>query len=209
MPSINIIAPRRAEKLRRERNLKNIVYAIIGEIAIVMLVIGFLVLRLAALTARTAELDGQIVKLQPKVTQIQKLQQETERLMPKVITLAGAKTDTLFWYNNISAIASCLPQSTWLTSLATGLPPLGTSETPGSIAGSDPTLSIMGVATSHSDVGAAMLAMNQQPGLDHIDLGFDQAQKLGTTDTVTFAMTIHLKPEPAAAGGGDADGKKS
>jgi len=209
MPSINMIASRRADKLRRENNLRNTVYAIIAEIGVVVLVLSFLSIRLAAITAHISELDGQIVKLQPTVTQIQKLQTETARLMPKVLTLDGAKKDTLFWYNNIFAVANSLPAKTWLTAMSSAIPPAGTTPVPGSGAGTDPTLNVTGIATSHAAVGDTMLRMNQQPGLDHVDLAFDQAQKLGKIDTVAFQMTIHLKPEAGPPVMGGTDVKKS
>lgn len=208
MPSINMIAGRRAEKIRREKNLKNIVYAILAESGAVMLCLGVLTIRLGAVTAEIAELNGKMQTLQPKVNQIQKLQQETAKLMPKVQTLDGAKQDTLFWYDSIYAVAGSLPPKTWLTNLATS-GATADKVAPGQVSGTDPTINISGVATSHATVGDAMLRMNQAPELDHVDLAFDQAQKVGTIDTVAFQMVIHLKPEPAPAGQGGSSVTKS
>jgi Tfp pilus assembly protein PilN len=204
-----MIANRRAEKIRRENNLRNTVYAILAETGVVILCLGVLTIRLGSINAQIAELDGKIQSLQPKVNEIQKLQQETARLMPKVQTLDGAKQDTLFWYNSIFAVSNSLPPKTWLTNLATTGAGADATVTPGQVSGSDPTINISGVATSHATVGETMLKMNQAPELDHVDLAFDQAQKVGKVDTVAFQMTIHLKPEPAPAGQGGANVKKS
>jgi Tfp pilus assembly protein PilN len=200
MPSINMIAARRAEKRRRENNLKNIAYAIIVEIGIVLLCLSYLSIRYAAITARISELNGQIQKLQPKVSKIQKLQNLTARLMPKVQTLDGAKSDTLFWYGNITSISRCLPNKTWLTSMGTQPPVMGTVISPGAVSGPDPIISIAGVATSHSSVGEIMMRMNTLPNLDHVELTSDQMQKAGKNDVVNFQMTIHLKPQPGLGG---------
>lgn len=200
MPSINMIATRRAEKRRRENNLKNIVYAIIAEIGVVVLCLSYLSIRCAATTARISELNSKIQKLQPKVSQIQKLQNETARLMPKVLTLDGAKSDTLFWYKNITTVSTCLPEKTWLTSMGTPPQAAGTSATPGSSSGNDPTLTLAGVAMSHASVGETMLRMNAQPSLDHVELTSDQMQKTGGVDTVCFQMTVHLKPQSGVGG---------
>lgn len=208
MPSINMIATRRAEKIRRENNLRNTVYAILAETGIVVLTLGILTIRYGAIDAQIAELNSKIQNLQPKVNQIQKLQQETARLMPKVQTLDGAKQDTLFWYNSVCAVATSLPPKTWLTSLATKGADPNTPGTPGQVSGTDPTIQVSGVAMSHSTVGDTMLRMNQAPQLDHVDLAYDQSQKVGVQDTVAFQMTIHLKPEAAPAQGG-ANVKKS
>ena len=51
-----------------------------------------------------------------------------------------------------------------------------------------------------------MLRMNQAQSLDHVDLAFVQAQKLGATDAVSFQMTVHLKPEAGTATTPDAKG---
>ena len=71
--------------------------------------------------------------------------------------------------------------------------------TPGAAGGDDPTLNISGIAMSQSVVGETMLRMNQSPSLDHVELAFVQQQKIGSMDAVGFQMTVHLKPEAAAA----------
>jgi len=204
-----MIASRRADKIRRENNLRNTVYAILAESGVVLLALGFLTIRLGAISAQVAVLNGKIQTLQPKVNQIQKLQQETARLMPKVQTLDGAKRDTLFWYNGIFAVSNSLPPKTRLTGLSpTGAGPADVAVIPGQVSGKDPTIQVNGIATSHATVGDAMLKMNGAPQLDHVDLAFDQTQKVGKQDTVAFQMTIHLKPEEDP-GKGAADVKKS
>ena len=120
MPSINMIAARRAEKRRQEQNIRKLVYGIIAEIGVVVAATGALGTTFVRLNNQSADLSGQIRKLQPKVNEIQKLQQDAGRLQPKVETLDGAKADTLFWYSNLYAITNSLPPKTWLTSLGTG-----------------------------------------------------------------------------------------
>jgi Tfp pilus assembly protein PilN len=208
MPSINMIASRRADKVRRENNLRRTFYAIVGEVGVVLLCLSFLSVRLGAIAAEDAELNGKIQSLQPTVSQIQMLQNETARLMPKVQTLDGAKTDTLFWYNSIYAVTNSLPAKTWLTSLGTSAGP-GAGTAPGAMTGTDPTLNITGIATSHADVGQTMLRMDQAPGMDHVDLAFDQEQKTGQADSVAFQMTVHLKPEPGVSPPGGPSAAKS
>ena len=53
------------------------------------------------------------------------------------------------------------------------------------------------MALNQATVGTAILTMNQSPGLDHVDLASVQQQKTGKVDTVSFQMTVHLKPEAA------------
>ncbi len=207
MPSINMITLRRAEKRRREQNARKLLYAIAGEVGAVVLLASVLTARILVTQSHINDLSGQLLKLKPQVAQIQALQAQTAALQPKVDTLDGAKADTLFWYNNFYAVTASLPPKTWLTSLGTGTSAAGAGAAPGAAAGTDPTLSIAGVAMTQAAVGQSMLQMNNSPGLDHVDLSFVQAQKIGAVDAVSFQMTVHLKPQPAAAAPAGKDGK--
>lgn len=208
MPSINMIASRRTEKRRQEQNIRKLIYGISAEVGCVILAISVLMIKQVALHGQVVDLSAQIQNLQPKVNKIQLLQNEITALQPKVKTLDGAKADTLFWYSNLYAITSSLPDKTWLTSL--GVTGGVTGSAPGSAAGADPTVSLSGLTLNETLVGEAMMRMNQSPGTDHVDLAFVQQQKTGAANTVSFQMTAHLKPEPSAAPkGGSSNVQKS
>lgn len=196
MPSINMIAARREEKRRGERNLRKLLYGIAGESGAVALLAVVLVGRIVVMQGQVGDLNDKVAKLQPRVTLIQQLQNQTAALVPKVQTLDGAKADTLFWYGGFYAVTTSLPAQTWLTALGTGTAAGGAAApTPGASSGEDPTLNISGVAMSQAAVGEAMLKMNQSQALDHVDLAFVQQQKIGDVDAVGFQMTVHLRPE--------------
>lgn len=196
MPSINMIAVRREEKRRREQNIRKLLYAILGEIGLVVAVAFVMTARILVTQSEINRLTDRVNALQPSVTKIQQLQSQTASLMPKVETLDGAKADTLFWYKNLYAVTASLPPKTWLTTLGTGGSGAGQgTATPGAASGSDPTLNLAGIAMNQAIVGETMLRMNQSPSLDHVDLAFVQQQKLGQADAVAFQMTVHLKPE--------------
>ncbi len=201
MPSINMIALRREEKRRQEKNARKLLYSIAGEIGLVTAVAFVMTARIFVTQGHINDLSNQLAKLKPQVAQIQALQAQTALLQPKVDTLDGAKADTLFWYNNFYAVTDSLPPMTWLTSLGTGSGASGAAPTttPGSTSGTDPILNVSGVALSEATVGQSMLRMNQSPRLDHVDLSFVQSQKIGKMDAVSFQMTVHLKPEAGAA----------
>ena len=216
MPSINMIALRREQKRHQEQNARKLLYSIAGEVGVVAAVAFVMTARILVTQHHISDLSDQLAKLKPQVAQIQNLQAETVALQPKVDTLDGAKADTLFWYNNFYAVTASLPPKTWLTSLGTGSAAASTDGAPGNAAGTDPTLSLSGVAMSEATVGDSMLRMNQSPMLDHVDLSFVQAQKIGAANAVSFQMTVHLKPEAApvkdntlADAQGDGNGTKS
>jgi Tfp pilus assembly protein PilN len=199
MPSINMIALRRQEKRHQGQNARKLLYSIAGEVGIIVAVAFVMTARIVVTQNHINDLADQLAKLKPQVAQIQALQTQTVALQPKVDTLDGAKTDTLFWYDNFYAVTDSLPPKTWLTSLGTTSGGAPVTATPGSNCGTDPTLNLAGVAMSEAMVGQSMLRMNQSPKLDHVDLSFVQSQKIGKTDAVSFQMTVHLKPEAAPA----------
>jgi Tfp pilus assembly protein PilN len=199
MPSINMIALRRGEKRHQEENARKLLYSIAGEVGLVVVVAFVMTTRILVTQNHLNDLSDQLNKLKPQVAQIQALQTQTAALQPKVDTLDGAKADTLFWYNNFYAVTASLPPKTWLTALGTGTSGTAVGAAPGNASGDDPTLNLAGIAMSEATVGESMLRMNQSPMLDHVDLSFVQAQKLGTANAVSFQMTVHLKPEAAPA----------
>ncbi len=198
MPSINMIAQRREEKRHQEQNARKLLYSIAGEVGVVVAVAFVLTARILVTENHIGDLSDQLAKLKPQVAQIQALQAQTAALQPKVDTLDGAKADTLFWYDNFYAVTASLPAKTWLTSLGSASA-AATAAAPGTAGGDDPTLNISGVALSEANVGESMLRMNQSPRLDHVELSFVQAQKIGTTNAVSFQMTVHLKPQTPPA----------
>jgi len=200
MPSINMIAVRREAKRRQELNIRKLLYGIGGEIALVALVTTVMTARILVTQGQINDLSERLTKLQPQVVRIQDLQNQTAALVPKVETLDGAKSDTLFWYKSFGAVTDSLASKAWLTSMATGSGTAGAAEAaaPGAASGEDPILSVSGMAMSQAEVGETMLHMNQSPALDHVDLSYVQQQKVGDADAVAFQMTVHLKPEAGA-----------
>lgn len=204
MPSINMIAVRRADKRHQEQNIRKLLYGIVGEVGLITAAALVIFTRILVTQGHNNDLNDQLHKLQPRVAEIQALETQTAAMQPKVATLAGAKADTLFWYSSLGAVTDSLPTQTWLTSLGTST--AAATATPGAYAGTDPTLSISGVAMSQAMVGETMLRMNTAPALDHVDLAFVTQQKIGLANAVSFQMTVHLKPEAAALAPADPKG---
>jgi Tfp pilus assembly protein PilN len=199
MPSVNLIASRRVEKRRQRQNIRKLTYVTMAELGLVVLAISFMSLRLVSVNGHVADLNDQIRKLEPTVSEIASLQTETTHMLPKVTVLDNAKADTLFWYKNMITLTDSLPPKTWLTSVTTG----GTAAAAGgapvagavATAADPPTFNITGVAIDQASVGEAMLRINSAATMDHADLSFVQQQKIGTVDTTAFQMTVHVKPE--------------
>lgn len=198
MPSINMIAARRAEKRRQERNTQKLIYGIVAELGVILLVTSFMVGRLVTTHNHVQDLNDQIKSLQTKVDEIQNLQSSTSALQPKVNALTQARTNTLYWYTAVQNVASSLPADTWLTSLGTNGTP-----TPGDGSGAAPaSLNVQGMATTQFTVGETMLKMNTYPTIDQVLLNNVAQSSFGTSPTVTFALIVQLKPAATAPAGG-------
>lgn len=203
MPSINMIAARRAEKRRQEQNTRKLIYGILTEFGIVLIVVSVMVSRIVATYNHIADLDDQIKSLQTKVDEIKHLQTATNALQPKVVALRDAKTSTLYWYTAVGNIASSLPQDAWLSNLA------ATGNPKGSDPGTQAKLNLSGVAQSQFAVGSTMLRMNTFPSIDQVSLNNVTQNTDPANPGVSFQLVVQLKPLPSAPTNGGSDVQKS
>src|SRR5664279_584907 len=115
MPSVNMISPRRAEKMRLERDMRRLVIVIIAELVIAAGLGGWVCTKLWTTNGRIADLNVQLTKLQPIVKEIEHYQRATARLDPKLKLLGHAKEGTMRWFNTLDKLSASLPESTYLT----------------------------------------------------------------------------------------------
>ena len=194
MPSINMIASRRAEKRRVEANTQKLVYGILAEFGVFLILTSVMVGRLVTTHNHGADLDDRIKSLQAKVDEIKHLQDATSALAPKVQALDEAKSDTLYWYTSFQNVAAALPGETWLTNLTS-------SGTPDGIGASAAKVNIGGDAVNQFTVGEAMLRMNSYPNIKQVNLNVVQQAQYGSRPVVSFTMLVDLKPTASATGG--------
>lgn len=164
MPSINMIAPRRAEKRRLERAMRQLVMLILAEFVFVVALGGWVFTKTLTTRATIAELNAQLQTLAPKIKTIQQLDQKTAKLKPKVDLLNQAMTQTMCWYNTLDRLTQSVPASTWLTRLSTS-----------TAAGSKSlTLNIAGMTDEQARVGETMLRLHSNPDFKSVDLHYTQ-----------------------------------
>jgi Tfp pilus assembly protein PilN len=221
MPSINMIAARRAEKHRLELKTRNLVYGILAEAGLFMVALSFMLVQLVTTQGQVGSLNDKIVKLKPQVKQIQSLQEQTATLQPKLSALGSARNSTLYLYTALQNITCSLSTSTWLANLTTsGDVSGGDATSKVSAPAADPTLSITGSSLNQSDVGLTMLRMNQYPQFEHVTLNLVQQTQTGAstakappTSNVEFQIAIQLHslapPKSAAKTPGNNNVQKS
>jgi Tfp pilus assembly protein PilN len=192
MPSINMIAPRRAEKSRLERDMRRLVVVIIAELIFVVAMGGWMCTKMLTTSGRITDLDTQLAKLKPAVRQIEEYQQATIALKPKLDLLNQAKDTTMRWYNTLDRLTQSLPQSTFLTRMNTSV-----------ASGTDTksTLNITGVSESQAKIGETMLRMQSISEFERVDLHY--TQKSADTAASAFEFEIGAVLKSAATPEGE------
>lgn len=186
MPSINMIAPRRAEKLRLESNVRKLLMAIFIEALVIVCVAGFLVTRVYKTRSMISDLDVQLSKLQPTVNKIEDFEKATQSLTPKLGTLNDAKAETLRWCRMLNDVSFSLPDKMWLTRISATVEP----QQPDNI-----SVTLCGVAVDQGLVGQTMLRMHDMvTDFEGIDLHYTQKTIIGPLTAVEFEMAAAMKP---------------
>lgn len=208
MPSVNMIAARRAEKHRLEQNTRKLVYGVVGELGLILVAVSFMLAHLITTQTHVGVLDAQLKNLQPKVDEIKQLESDTAALQPKVQVVETAQQDTLYWYSALQNLALSLPAKTWVTQVSTNGTPVFTSAPGGQTTASAPaaapaapaaatsaaSLNVNGMSASQDEVGETMLKINTFPNFSQAVLSSIQKSDIGKTPAVSFQMTVDLKP---------------
>ena len=166
MPSINMIAPRRADKTRIERDMRRLMLVIVVELIFAVGLGGWVFTKLLTTRGRIADLDVQIAKLQPIVNQIKHYDDATGILVPKLKLLNEAKDSTMRWYNSLDRLAQSMPPSTYLTKISTGKAQQNDPKT---------VVDISGVSATQARVGEAILRFQMVPDFKSVDLRFTRS----------------------------------
>jgi len=191
MPSVNMIAPRRAEKRRRERDMRRLVVVIIAELIFAVGLGGWIATRMLTTSNRIADLNTQISKLKPIVKQIEDYNDATSRLKPKLSLLNQAKDSTMRWYSALDRLTQSLPQSTYLTRVAS----MADNKEPSAV-----SVNLTGVSISQERIGETMMRLHQIPEFESINLHFTQNTDVSGAPAVEFEIGAVLKNDKTTKG---------
>lgn len=182
MPSINMIAPRRAEKRRVEQAMRKLAVLILAELVFVVALGGWVFTKTLTTRASIAELAAQMQALKPKIDKIKDLDKQTAELKPKVDLLNQAKDGTMLWYNTLDRLTQSMPSSTWLTRLST------TTD----VRSKDLILNLNGVTSEQARVGETMMRLHSNPDFKSVDLHYTQKGSIEDVQTVEFEIGASL-----------------
>ncbi|MFQ3548372.1 MAG: PilN domain-containing protein [Armatimonadota bacterium] len=197
MPSVNMIAPRRAEKKKLERDMRRLLYVALVLIIAAIGVIGWYGTQMYTMKNHIADLDVQIAKLDPVVKTIKKYQAATKELTPKLELLNEAKYKTMRWYNTLDQLTQSLPESTFLTRIG---------NTSDSGKGEVTALTISGVSSSQTRVGETMLRLSTIEEFRSINLKYTKESGKGMNTAVEFEIGADLKAPKSSKGAEDKNG---
>ena len=178
MPSINMIAPRRAEKRRLENAMRRLALLIMAELVFVVALGGWVFTKTLTTRATIAELSAQQQMLAPKIKIVQELDKKTAQIKPKVDLLNQAMVRTMCWYNALDRLTQSVPESAWLTRISTAT----------SAGDKDVVLTIAGMADEQARVGETMLRLYSNPDYKNVDLRYTQKGTQGLAETVEFEI---------------------
>ena len=201
MPSINMIAARRAEKKFLEKLVRIALLVIVGELAVAIGVLGFMTARVHSARWSISQLDRKLSKIQPTVDRIRSYESEIKKLEPRLNLLADSREQTLLWHTILLNLSRSMPESTWLNSLTTNQ---AAAAPPSSDAGAPapaPIVTLAGVSVSQGLVGETMLRLNQFPEFDRVDLSYTQPGGDERSPAVQFQIAAKLKSSEPEKGG--------
>ena len=183
MPNVNLIAARRSEKKRVERNTRRLFFGLTVEVAALVAVGSLMGVKQMRLNGELADANAKLLQLQPTLNRILTIKSDTEQLKPKLDTLVSAKADTLRWRAMLQIVSLSVPSNAWLSAIsATGT-------------GDETTITIAGVAGSQTLVGETMTRLQSFPVFDKVDLKFTQlaSQPEDPVQRISFEIGAHLK----------------
>ncbi|MCE5313631.1 MAG: PilN domain-containing protein [Armatimonadota bacterium] len=185
MPSINMIAPRRAEKQRLERDMRRLVLVIMAELILAVVLGGWVCTKAFNMRAEIRGLDEQIAKLQPVVKEIEQYESATTKLKPKLDLLGNAKDSTMRWYNSLDRLTQSLASSTYLTKISTSAAQDNKDEST--------VINLSGVSSAQARVGETMLRLQTIPDFDKVDLHYTQKTSGKESTGIEFEIGAAMK----------------
>ncbi len=206
MSSINMIAARRAERKRSERQVRIAAMVVLCELVALFAIASFMTARIYAASGTIRQLDRKLVKILPTVEKIKAYEAETKKLQPKVDLLADSCERTLVWYSLMQNLGRSVPENTWLSSINSvrSVPAKGTDS-------SEPqppktTVNLRGTSVNQRLVGETMLRLNQYSGLERVDLNYTQSGRSQALNTIDFEIATLLAPYNSTGKGARAHG---
>ncbi|MCC6444275.1 MAG: PilN domain-containing protein [Armatimonadetes bacterium] len=190
MPSINMIAERRAAKKALETTTRKLFYLVGLEMLVALCLVSFMTVHMFSLRGHMADLEGQMTALEPTIHKIQSYEKSLAEIRPKTTLLHEAQENLEDWHSTLQRLSMSLPAETWLTTVEVADTARGKS----GAADEGKDINFAGVSASQGLVGEAMLRLLDYPRFERIDLKQTQQRDVENRVAVEFQFTARLKP---------------
>ena len=169
MPNVNLIAARREEKKKLERVASQLFIGLGASVGCLLLLASFMGARHLAMNSELAGADQRMLKIQPTLDEIARIEKERNDLLPKVEQLEAAKAQTLRWQAVFLALSKATPANTWLSQVS-------------STEGDSPTVTIQGQTDNEHLASAIVLALQHESVFQSVDLKGINSVSVSQTD---------------------------
>jgi Tfp pilus assembly protein PilN len=164
-----------------------------GILAVALLVIGALVMsylwevwRNSQIVAQTAAINQKLVVVRRQVAEVLALEAKIEDLKARETLLQSLEAREVPWADMLVDLAGRTPHDAWLANAAVA---------PGSASGL--ALNLTGSALSYDAVARFMTTLTGSPFYADADLQSAQRTLVGTSQVVSFGLTLKMRPLPA------------
>jgi Tfp pilus assembly protein PilN len=205
MPSINMIATRRAEKNKLEEKVRIGLILVSGSVLIALVILIFMSARVYSIKRDISDVDVELQKTQPIILQITQYEAAIKDLTPKLALLIESKQKTMQNYDLLIYIGKALADKTWITGLSTTQSTTGNAQGQVNGNGTESTLlNLKGLSASQSLIGETMMRLGQVPMFDSVDLEYTQGNN--SPDNLMFEFSINIKMKDITNGKEEASG---
>jgi Tfp pilus assembly protein PilN len=187
MPYINLIQEQRHALQVGETRSRVAFFSFVGITVISIFGYGYLLFQSDALTSKQTNLELQLQRLEPTVSQIAKNKIVEQELQPRLASLEEASKLTDKWITIMDSLTVQTPPETWITAMrGTGQDP----QTP--IA-----LTISGMSSRQELIGEFISRTQNDPALENVQLRFTNEKPVGAGKAIEFEVGADIKDTAA------------
>jgi Tfp pilus assembly protein PilN len=182
MININLVANRRAQRLRLAKVARISAYGVIGLMVAVVLTYAWLSIAVTMVSGEIREVEASLGSpaLSKALDRISFLESQAAVLRPRVKLLHQVQESQKDWGQILQDLSDVIPNDVWLTSVGSRREQ------------TEQRLIISGSALSQSAVGNFMLNLKTAHWCGVPALGYTQTVRLQDTDVVNFEVTVPL-----------------
>lgn len=174
---INLVAERRRRKRLLEKRGRQMIWASVFLLAILILYFLYSSIRILTLQGDLKELEAKAQEFAPLLRRAEELRKEINSLTPRFQYLQDLRANILLWQGLSLEIQRLLPPDAWLDSLSFSSAPTGVLQ-----------ISVNGKSLSYKSLGDYILRLQGTGRYQSVNLKSASLAKIGSRDVVQFQL---------------------